>query len=198
MTSAAKAPSEVSSRYAVALMDLAQEAKILDSVEVDMGELQSMIGASDDLSFLITSPLLGRAQKEKAVSALAEKADFQDLTKNFLGVLSQNGRLNALEDIIDAFSQELARRRGEVTVNVQTAQDLDPDQAQALSEAVSKAVGSGVTLNVKVEPDILGGMIVTVGSHMIDDSVARKLERLKAAMSKQSNQNVVSKKAKGA
>ncbi len=183
--------SAVSFRYAIALMDLAEEAKKLDKVEKDLSDLRSMISASADLSRLIRSPLVNAGKRGAALQALAEKAKFQDLTRNFLGVLSENGRLNALESIIEAFYGELSKRRGEITVNVQTAQDLSAKQQKALQDTISKAVGSEVFLHAKVEPGILGGMIVTVGSQMIDDSVARKLERLKAAMSKQSNENVV-------
>lgn len=194
MTSATKASSAVASRYAAALIDLAEEHKTLDKVEQDLRDLKAMIGDSADLLLLIRSPLAGRTQQEKALFALADKAGFQDLTKNFLGVVSNNGRVNVLESIIEAFYAELSQRRGEVTVNVQVAQDMSEAQKQALQAAISKSVGAEVTLNAKVEPGILGGMIVTVGSHMIDDSVARKLERLQAAMGKQSNENLAEAK----
>ena len=194
MTSAAKASSAVATRYAVALIDLAEDKKNLSKVEKDLTELRSMIESSDDLSVLIRSPLVGKAQQEKALAALATKAKFQDLTQNFLGTLAQNARLSALEGIIAAFHAEISRRRGEVNVQVQVAQDMSAKQKKSLQDTISKTVGSDVTLDVRVDPSILGGMIVTVGSQMIDDSVARKLERLQAAMSKQSNQNLVNVK----
>ncbi len=194
MTSAAKASSAVATRYAVALIDLAEDKKNLSKVEKDLQELRSMIESSDDLSVLIRSPLVGKAQQEKALAALATKAKFQDLTQNFLGTLAQNARLSALEGIIAAFHAEISRRRGEVNVQVQVAQDMSAKQKKSLQDTISKTVGSDVTLDVRVDPSILGGMIVTVGSQMIDDSVARKLERLQAAMSKQSNQNLVNVK----
>lgn len=194
MTSSVKASSAVASRYAVALIDLAEEKKKLDKVEKDLGELAAMIKGSQDLSLLIRSPLAGKMQQEKAMAALSAKAKFQDLTQNFIGVLARNGRLNALESVIEAFFVETSKRRGEVSVNVQVAQDLSAAQKKALEAAISKTVSSDVMLDIKVEPAILGGMIVTVGSQMIDDSVARKLERLQAAMSKQSNENQVNLK----
>lgn len=116
------------------------------------------------------------------MGALGEKAGFQDITRKFIGVLVQNRRLYALEGILSAFRADLARRRGEVSVSVEVAQDLSEKQKKELQSALSKAVGAEVSVRVVVEPDILGGMIVTVGSRMIDDSVRRKLERLKAAV----------------
>lgn len=194
MTSAVKATSAVASRYAGALIDLAEGKKAIKKVEKDLNELSSMINGSDDLSSLVRSPIVGQAQQEKALLALAKKAKFQDLTMNFLGVLAQNGRVGALESIIEAFYAEVSKRRGEVAVSVQVAQDLSAAQKKALEAAISKTVGSDVMLDIKVEPSILGGMIVTVGSQMIDDSVVRKLERLQSAMSKQSNENLMNLK----
>jgi F-type H+-transporting ATPase subunit delta len=172
-------------------MDLAEEAKTLEKIEVDLANLRSMVESSADLAAFIQSPLVSRVSQESALAALAEKAQFQPLTKNFLGVLAQNRRVNKIGDVIRAFFQELSRRRGEVVVNVKTAQDMSPAQIRALQDTLSKSMGAAVIINAKVEPSILGGMIVTVGSHMIDDSVARKLERLKAAMSRQSNENLL-------
>lgn len=194
MTSAVKATSAVASRYAVALIDLAEDSKKIDKVEKDLSELSSMIAGSDDLSTMIRSPLAGQTQQEKALLSLADKAKFQDLTKNFLGVLAQNGRVAALEGIIHAFYAEVSKRRGEIAVNVQVAQDMSAKQKKDLEAAIAKTVGSDVMLDVQVEPNILGGMIVTVGSQMIDDSVVRKLERLQSAMSKQSNENLTNLK----
>lgn len=194
MTSATKVPSTASLRYAAALIDLAEENKSLDKIAKDLNELQSMISNSDDLNMLITSPLLSKAQQDKALAAIAKKAKFQKLTVNFIGVLTENGRLSILSDIINAFEAELATRRGEITVNATVAQDMSEKQKKALQTAISKSIGADVTVKTTVEPSILGGMIVTVGSQMIDDSVARKLERLKAAMGKQSNENLVNVK----
>lgn len=188
--SATKASYAVTSRYALALIELASESNKTEKIERDLAELASMIKASPDLSAVIQSPSLGRDRQAKAIEALAQKAGFDGLTRNFLGVLVQNRRLNAVEPIIEAVKTELSRRRGEVAVEVQTAQDMTAAQVEALQRAISQSIGRDVALKMKVEPGILGGLIVTVGSKMIDDSVARKLERLKAAMSRQSNQNI--------
>ncbi|MGB4106456.1 MAG: F0F1 ATP synthase subunit delta [Alphaproteobacteria bacterium] len=187
--SAAKASHAVTSRYALALIELAHESNKIQQVERDLGELTAMIGASRDLASVIHSPSISRDQQHNAIQAVAEKARFDSLTRNFLGVLVKNRRLGAVAGIIEAFRAELSRRRGEVAVEVQTAQDMTASQMEALQRAIAKSLGREVNLKAKVEPSILGGLIVTIGSKMIDDSVARKLERLKAAMSRQSNQN---------
>ncbi len=193
----AKASHAVTSRYALALIELAQESNRIQQVERDLNELGAMIAASADLTTVISSPSLSRDQQAKAIMAIADKAKFDGLTRNFLGVLVKNRRLGAVQGITEAFRTELSRRRGEVAVEVQTAQDMSTSQFEALQRAIAKGLGRDVALKAKVEPSILGGMIVTIGSKMIDDSVARKLERLKAAMSRQSNQNVQTVKEVG-
>ncbi len=172
----------MATRYAVALIDIAAQAKALENVEKDLLELQAMLGSSPDLQNLLESPLVSREKQRKALSALADKAQFHTLTKNFIGVLARNGRLYAAQIIINTFRNELRRRRGQVEARVQTAHALTPAQTRALQEQLSKSTGSAVALNVEVNRDLLGGMIVTVGSRMIDDSVKRKLERLQRAM----------------
>ena len=193
----AKASHAVTSRYALALIELAQESNRIQQVERDLNELGAMIAASADLTTVISSPSLSRDQQAKAIMAIADKAKFDGLTRNFLGVLVKNRRLGAVQGISEAFRTELSRRRGEVAVEVQTAQDMSASQLESLQRAIAKGLGRDVALKAKVEPSILGGMIVTIGSKMIDDSVARKLERLKAAMSRQSNQNVQTVKEVG-
>ena len=190
MSSSNQASSIVSKRYANALIELAEEGKVLDKVEQDFQDLSAMIKDSDDLAFTIRSPLNNEKSLLNAVGALAEKAKFQAVTKNFLSVLVQNGRLNALPKIIEAFEKALDGRRGAITVDVEVAQDLTAAQKKELQAALSKAVGKDVAVNARVEPGILGGMVVTIGSYMIDDSVRRKLERLKVSMGSGANENV--------
>lgn len=189
MSTANQASSLVCQRYANALIKQAEVVKKLDKVEKDLHDLFAMIKGSDDLRAVIRSPLLSASALQNAMGAIADKAKFQDVTKNFLGTLIANSRLNALEKIIDAFGDALAKKRGEMKVDVQVAQDLSAKQKKELEASLSKALGGDVSINLRVEPAILGGMIVTVGSRMIDDSVARKLSRLKAAMGSQANEN---------
>jgi len=172
----------VAKRYTAALLDMAADADAVEQVEKDILALQNMLQDSDDLKVLAFSPLIGRYQQASAIMALAEKAQFHKLTVNFLGVLAQNRRLPVLQAVIDAFRKELTRRRGEVEAQVESAVTLSPAQTNALQEQLSKAMGTNVTLSVAVNKDLLGGMVVTVGSRMIDDSVKRKLEKLQRAM----------------
>lgn len=184
MSYSTKIYSAAAFRYANALLELAQADGVLEKVERDLQDVKAMIGASADFRSLIRSPLLNADQQSRAMLALADKARLQDLTKNTLGVLIQNRRLNLLEGVIVAFGEELSRRRGEVEVQVETAEKLDDSQAQDLAKKIAGALQLQVTVNAQIRPEILGGMVVTVGSRMIDHSVARKLERLKASMMK--------------
>lgn len=176
-------------RYATALVDIAEDNKKIDSVEKDLHDLQAMIAASDDLQTLIASPLLSRSQQQAAVEALGKKAKFQDITVNFLALLAQNRRLGMVQAIITAVHDMMSKRRGEVSAKVQSAFKLSPAQEKALRAALEKAVGKSVAIQVDVEKDLIGGMVVTMGSQMIDDSVKRKLERLKIAMTSGANTN---------
>lgn len=173
---------QVASRYAAALIDMAEKADSVAQIEKDFAELETMIASSADLQSLIRNPLMNRNQQQAAMLAISAKAGFCALTNNFLGVLAQNRRLPVIEAVIRAVKEELARRRGVVDARVQTAFALSEAQTAALQKSLSDAMGSHVTLNVEVNRDLLGGLIVTVGSRMIDDSVRRKLERLKRAM----------------
>lgn len=168
---------------------MAGEAKVVDKVEKDMQSLAQMIDSSPELQRLIGNPLISRSQQQDGILAVAEKAKFQQLTGNFLGVIANNRRLKLLPQMIEVFTEQLRLRRGEVEAKIETAFALSPAQTDALQKQLSKAMGTNVTLNVAVNKDLLGGMIVTVGSRMIDDSVRRKLERLQRTMSAGSNEN---------
>ncbi|WP_035725586.1 F0F1 ATP synthase subunit delta [Fodinicurvata fenggangensis] len=169
-------------RYALALFDLADEAKSLDAVAENLRELKKLIEESSDLQTLIRSPLYGRDQQAKAMQAVLEKAGADDLTRRFVLVIAQNRRLFALPEIIEAYLAELAHRRGEISADVTAATSLTKTQEKALLDTIAKSVGGKVQLNVKVDPDLLGGLIVMVGSRMVDTSIKSKLQRLQFAM----------------
>lgn len=169
-------------RYASALLELAEERNELDAVAEDLTGVGRMIEQSDDLQRLIRSPLLGRELQGKAMSALLERSGVGGLTRRFVLVAAQNRRLFALPQMIRAYLGELARRRGEVTAEVTAAKELDEGQRSALTEALRKAVGSKVTVDLKVDPDLIGGLVVKVGSRMVDSSLRSKLQRLQLAM----------------
>jgi F-type H+-transporting ATPase subunit delta len=169
-------------RYALALYELADEAKALDAVAGDLRDLRALLAESADLRRLIRSPVIARGQQAKAVAALAERAQLQLLTRNFLGLLARNRRLFALPEMIGRFLATLAARRGEITAEVVAAQDLTPAQRDRIGEQLRKAVGQKVAVELRVDPSLLGGLVVKLGSRMVDASLKSKLHRLEMAM----------------
>lgn len=174
--------SAIAQRYATALYELADTEKTLDDVAADLRDLRRMLVESEELARLTRSPVLSRGEQSKAIAAILDKAGAKPLTKKFLGTLAMNRRLFALPGIIDAFLNELARRRGEVTAEVSSAKALTKTQEKALTDALKKAIGTAVAIETKVEPALIGGLIVKVGSRMIDSSLRTKLQRLQLAM----------------
>lgn len=172
----------LATRYAAALFDLADSKKALDAVAADLAALQTMIGESDDLRRLMNSPILGRDEQTKAIAAISKAASFNDLTHKFVGLVAQNRRLFTLPAMIRAFLKQLADRRGEITAEVTAARPLTAAQQASVAEAIKRAVGSKVTIDVKVDPSLLGGLVVQVGSRMIDSSIKTKLQKLQLAM----------------
>lgn len=172
----------IAERYATALYDLGEEAKALDAVAADLRDLRDMIGASDDLRRLVRSPLMGRDDQWKAVEALLAQAKANPLTRRFVGVVVENRRLFALPAIVDAFLKLLAERRGEVTAAVTTATKLDESQMTALTNALKKALGAKIAVEHRIDPEILGGIVVRVGSRMLDSSLKTKLQRMQLVM----------------
>jgi F-type H+-transporting ATPase subunit delta len=169
-------------RYATALYDLADEAKQLDGVAADLARLKAMIDGSEDLRRLISSPLVSREQQAKAMDALVGEAGIGDLARRFVRIVASNRRLFALRSIIAVFNRMLADRRGELTAEVTSARPLSPAQAEAVNAALRGAVGRKVSMDLKVDPRLLGGLKVKVGSRLVDASLASKLQRLQLAM----------------
>jgi F-type H+-transporting ATPase subunit delta len=169
-------------RYAAALFDLADERHALDAVAGDLRELRAMLQTSSDLVRLLRSPVLSRDEQGQAIAAISERAGLSELTRDFLGVVARNRRLFAALEIIEAYLAKLAERRGEITAEVTAAQPLSEAQQNTLGEQLRRAVGRRVTVDIRVDPSLLGGMIVQVGSRMIDSSVKSRLQRLQLAM----------------
>lgn len=172
----------IADRYAAALYGLAEERKTLDQVAEDLRAVQAMLTESEDFRRLVSSPILSREDQKKGLAAVAEKAGLSDLTSNFLGLVAQNRRLFVLGDMISAYLQRLAAARGEVSAEVVSAKKLTAAQTTALQSALKQVVGKDVAVEAKVDPAILGGLIVKVGSRMVDSSVRSKLQRLQLAM----------------
>lgn len=174
--------SGLAGRYALALLDLADEQKQLDPVAEDLRGLQSAIAESEDLRRLVRSPLFTRAQQSQAMTAIMDKAGTGEMTRRFVLLVARNRRLFALDRMIAAYLAELARRRGEITAQVTSATALDDEQHRALVETLRNEVGAKVQVEIDVDPSLIGGLIVRVGSRMIDNSLRSKLQRLQLAM----------------
>jgi len=173
----------VAGRYASALFELADNAKSLDQVAQDLVSFRTMVRESTDLARLIASPVIGRDLQSKALLAVLDAAGISGLTRKFVGAVAANGRARELPAMASAFLAELAARRGETTADVTSAVPLTPAQVEQLSAALRSVLGSAkVSIDARVEPDILGGLVVKVGSRLFDSSIRSKLQRLQLAM----------------
>lgn len=172
----------IAGRYATALFELAEREKALDAVAGDLRALRQMKAESADLNRLIVSPIIGRDEQAKAVVALADAAKFSALTRNTLGVMAQNRRLFAIDGVISEFLARLSDSRGEMTAEVTSATPLNDSQRKAVEEALRQSMGVKVAVETKVDSSLLGGLVVRVGSRMVDSSLRTKLQKLQLAM----------------
>lgn len=180
----AQAFSKATKRYAGALLALADDKGQVDKVAKDIAALASTIEGSEELSSALSNPLLPRNQVASALDLIVTKTGAGNLVKNFVGLVAKNGRAKELSSMALAFSEELAARRGEVLAEVISARELSTSQINALTDALSKEMGSKVQIEPKIDASILGGLIVRVGSKMIDSSLKSKLQKLKLSLSK--------------
>jgi F-type H+-transporting ATPase subunit delta len=169
-------------RYAAALFELAKDQRQLDQVADDLDSFDRMLGGSEELRRLVRSPVISAEDQAKALGALLDRARIGGLTANFFKLIARNRRLFAAADMIKGFRVLLARERGEVSADVTSAHPLTPDQMQLLSDGLKAQVGKNVKIATRVDPNLLGGLIVKVGSRMIDSSLRTKLDNLKVAM----------------
>ncbi len=169
-------------RYATALFELADSAGSLDATAGDLAQIAAFLKKSDDLRRLVLSPAFGADQQGKAFAAVLEKADIKGLVANFVGLVIKNRRLFALPDMITGFNSLLAAHRGEVSADVTSAHPLSDGQLQSLKASLKTATGRDVQINAKVDAGLLGGLVVKVGSRMIDSSLKTKLTSLKLSM----------------
>lgn len=182
MTTGKTIVSGVAGRYATAVFELAREEKCLDKVEADLAAIQSVMDESEDFRRLVASPLISREAQGKAVAAVLDRLKVETVTRNFAGVVVRNGRLDVLPRIIAAFNQLLADERGEVTASVTAPRKLTAAQLKAVSETLSRHAGRAVKIDAHVDESLLGGLVVKLGSKMIDTSLKSKLEHLQLAM----------------
>lgn len=169
-------------RYATALFELATENKAIDTVEASLATLNQAISESDDLSALTSSPVVSREDAGQAIAAAASALELDTLTTNVLGVMAANRRLDQIPALVRAFTTLASGHRGEVTAEVTSAHPLDGGQIDALKAQLKKRVGSDVSVSAQVDPDILGGLVVKIGSQMIDSSIKTRLNTLSQAM----------------
>jgi F-type H+-transporting ATPase subunit delta len=169
-------------RYATALFELARDERQIEAVSTSLGSLRQTLRDSEDLRELTSSPLISRDQAIRAIGASAEAMRLDPITSNFLGVLAQNRRLSQLPQIIRAFNMLAAHHRGETTAEVTSAHPLNDDQVAALRANLKNRLGRDVAVDLSVDPTILGGLVVKVGSQMIDGSIRTKLNTLAQAM----------------
>ena len=170
-------------RYAGALYALAVDSGKVDLINEELTNISSLLGASQDLEKLVSSPILSRSQQQVAITAILEKSGADILTVKFVGTLAANGRLNALPRVIEAFHQEHARRQGQVTAEVVSAVALDDSRKMLVEKTVARLAGSNkLLLSMRVDPSLIGGLVVRIGSRMIDTSIKTKLSRLESAM----------------
>ncbi len=169
-------------RYATALFALAQEKKSVAKVEASLAKVSAALTESSDLKALTTNPAISRSDAKKAVAAVAKKMKLDALTANTLGVLADNRRLEETAAVATAFATLASNDRGEVTAEVTSARKLTPAQKKALAAKLEARMGSNVAINENVDPSILGGLTVKVGSEMIDSSIKTRLNSLATAM----------------
>lgn len=174
--------SGVSGRYATALFELADESGALDTVDSHLGTLAQALADSADFRALIASPVYSREEQGRAMGALCKAMGIGTPTSNLLALMAQKRRLFALPDVIRGFRALLAQKRGVLTAEVRSAKALSAKQRKALEATLKNSTGKDILLDVTVDETLIGGLVVKVGSKMIDTSIRSRLDRLQTAM----------------
>jgi len=182
VSTSAASTSGAAGRYASAIFDLGRETNALETLESDFAALNTMISDSPDLTRLVSSPAYSRDNQIKAMSAILSKAGSSDTTSRFVKLMISKGRLNALPGAIQGFTEMLADYRGETVAEVTSAAPLTDAQREKLAANLKSSFGKDVKIDASVDPSLLGGLIVKVGSKMIDSSLKAKLANLQIAM----------------
>ena len=169
-------------RYASALFELGVERNALGEIATDLISFKAMIAESDDLRRLLRSPVLTRDEQLAAINAVLDRAGIGDLVKRFVGTVAHNRRLFLLDQMIDTFGEMLAEHRGEITADIASAKPLSDEQVSALSRTLAELMGQEVKLDTTVDADLIGGLVVRLGSRMFDSSIRTKLQKLELAM----------------
>ena len=172
----------IAERYATAVFDLAQDGKDIKALETDVAALEIAMNDSADLRTLLSSPLYSREQQGAAITAIAKKMELSQITANVLALLASKRRLFVLPHLVRVLQDKLAEARGEVTAEVTSAKSLTKAQTEKLAKTLKAQLGKSVTIKETVDQSIIGGLIVKVGSRMIDTSIASKLNALQNTM----------------
>ncbi|TMV09906.1 F0F1 ATP synthase subunit delta [Ruegeria sediminis] len=182
MSEPASISAGIAERYATAIFEIAKDNKDLAGLEAGINDLAAALDESADLRQLIASPLISRSGQEAAITAIADKMGLNALLRNSLGLMAQKRRLFVVPQLIKVLRGMLADERGEVTADVASAKALTKTQMDKLAKTLSERVGKTVTINATVDESLIGGLVVKVGSKMIDSSIRSKLNSLKNAM----------------
>lgn len=172
----------IAARYATAIFEIAQDNKNLDGLETSINDLSAALADSADLRSLIQSPLISRSDQEAAISAIAKKMELAPVLGQALALMAQKRRLFVVPQLIRALREQLAEARGEVTADVTSAKALTKAQTEKLASTLTERVGKTVTINATVDESLIGGLVVKVGSKMIDTSIRSRLNSLQNAM----------------
>ena len=182
MSESASISTGIAGRYATAVFELAKDGKELDALESDVDTLEATLADSGDFRDLITSPVYSREAQGEAVAALADKMGLSGTTANMLKLMASKRRLFVLPQLVTALRTQIADEKGEVTAEVRSASALSAAQEEKLSQSLKASVGKEVNMKVTVDEDLIGGLIVKVGSKMIDTSIRSKLAALQNTM----------------
>jgi F-type H+-transporting ATPase subunit delta len=174
--------SGMAGRYANALFELALDNKAVDAVKTDLDRFDGLVDQSEDLARLVRSPVFGADEQTRALTAVLDKVGIGGLTAQFLKVVASNRRLFAVREMVRAYRALVARHHGEVTAQVTVAETLSDAHRAAIMDALNSVTGKKVDLDVKVDPTIIGGLVVKLGSRMVDSSLRTKLNSIKHAM----------------
>ena len=182
MSEPASISSGIAARYATAIFEIAKENKTLAKIEPNVTDLVAALNDSADLRALISSPLMSRDEQEKAITAVAEKMGLRPVMKDGLALMAQKRRLFVLPQLLEQLAALIAEDKGEVTAEVTSAKALTKTQSEKLAKTLAARVGKDVKINATVDEDLIGGLVVKVGSKMIDTSIRSKLNSLQNAM----------------
>ncbi|MBA84910.1 F0F1 ATP synthase subunit delta [Thalassobius sp. S69A] len=182
MSEPASISSGIAARYATAIFEIAKESNALADLETNVTDLGAVLSESSDLQSMILSPMISREDQGAAVAAIADKMGLMPVLKNGLSVMAEKRRLFVLPALLSALQAQIAEEKGEVTAEVTSAKALTKTQAEKLAKTLTARVGKTVKINAAVDEDLIGGLVVKVGSKMIDTSIRSKLNSLQNAM----------------